>query len=92
MPAFLAARATSPTLPSNSLMLPGFTRTAAQPASIAAKTYSSWKWMSAMTGIWLCCAISRSASASFFVGQATRTIWQPEAVSAAICCSVSLIS
>jgi hypothetical protein len=32
-------------------MLPGFTRTAAQPASIAAKTYLGWKWMSAMTGI-----------------------------------------
>ena len=32
-------------------MLPGFTRTAAHPASIAAKTYFGWKWMSAMTGI-----------------------------------------
>jgi hypothetical protein len=30
-------------------MLPGFTRTAAQPAPIAAKTYLGWKWMSAIT-------------------------------------------
>ena len=47
-----AARAISPTLSSNALMLPGFTRTAAQPASIAANTYLGWKWMSAITGIW----------------------------------------
>ena len=32
-------------------MLPGLTRTAAQPASIAANTYFGWKWMSAITGI-----------------------------------------
>ncbi len=51
MPAAPAALATSLTRPSNSLMLPGFTRTAAQPASIAAKMYLGWKWMSAMTGI-----------------------------------------
>ena len=38
MPASLAALAISPTLSSNFLMLPGLTRTAAQPASIAAKT------------------------------------------------------
>src|SRR6266436_7075827 len=36
IPASLAARAISATLSSNCLMLPGFTRTAAQPASIAA--------------------------------------------------------
>lgn len=63
-PAAPAALATSPTRPSNSLMLPGFTRTAAHPASIAAKMYFGWKWMSAITGIWLCRAISASASAS----------------------------
>ena len=51
MPAAPAALATSLTRPSNSLMLPGLTRTAAQPASIAAKMYLGWKWMSAMTGI-----------------------------------------
>ena len=51
-PASLAARAISPTWSSNLRMLPGLTRTAAQPASIAAKTYLGWKWMSAMTGIW----------------------------------------
>ena len=51
MPASLAARAISATLSSNALMLPGLTRTAAQPASIAANTYFGWKWMSAITGI-----------------------------------------
>ena len=51
-PASEAALAISPTLSSNFLMLPGLTRTAAHPASIAAKTYFGWKWMSAITGIW----------------------------------------
>src|SRR4051812_18273365 len=92
MPAPLAAVAISPTLSSNFLMLPGFTRTAAHPASMAAKTYRGWKWMSAMTGIWECRAISDSASASSVSGTAIRTIWQPEAVSSAICCSVALTS
>ena len=66
-------------------MLPGLTRTAAQPASIAAKTYLGWKWMSAMTGICDLRAMVARASASSCVGQATRTIWQPDAVSSAIC-------
>ena len=92
VPASLAARAISPTLSSNFLMLPGFTRTAAQPASIAAKTYRGWKWMSAMTGICDFRAMIGSASASSVSGTATRTIWQPEAVSSAICCSVALMS
>ena len=48
--------------------------------------------MSAITGICECLAISGSASASSWLGQATRTIWQPEAVSSAICCSVALTS
>ena len=39
IPASPAALATSFTLSSNCLMLPGLTRTAAQPASIAAKMY-----------------------------------------------------
>ena len=73
-------------------MLPGLTRTAAQPASIAANTYFGWKWMSAMTGICDFFAIAGSASASSWVGTATRTIWQPDAVSSAICCSVALTS
>ena len=73
-------------------MLPGFTRTAAQPASIAANTYFGWKWMSAITGICDFRAIVGSASASSCVGQATRTIWQPDAVSSAICCSVAPMS
>ena len=73
-------------------MLPGFTRTAAQPASIAAKTYLGWKWMSAITGICECFAISGSASASSCEGTATRTMSQPAAVSAAICCRVALTS
>ena len=84
--------AISLTWSSNFRMLPGLTRTAAQPASIAAKTYFGWKWMSAMTGIWLCWAISGSASASSWLGQATRTMSQPAAVSSAICCSVALTS
>ncbi len=88
----LAARAISPTLSSNFLMLPGLTRTAAQPASMAAKTYFGWKWMSAMTGIWDFLAIIGRASASSCDGTATRTIWHPEAVSSAICWSVALTS
>ena len=54
--------------------------------------YLGWKWMSAITGIWLCCTISASASASSWRGQATRTMSQPDAVSSAICCSVALTS
>src|SRR6266700_5405677 len=87
-----AARAISPTLSSNALMFPGLTRTAAQPASIAAKTYLGWKWMSAITGICDLRAIAGSASASSCDGTATRTIWQPVAVSSAICCSVAFTS
>ena len=48
--------------------------------------------MSAMTGIWLLRAIAGSASASSWLGQATRTMSQPEAVSSAICWSVALMS
>ena len=92
MPAAEAALAISPTLSSNALMLPGLTRTAAQPASIAANTYLGWKWMSAITGICDLRAMSGSASASSCDGTATRTIWQPAAVSSAICCSVALTS
>src|SRR5689334_19027347 len=73
-------------------MLPGLTRTAAQPASIAANTYLGWKWMSAITGICDLRAIAGSASASSWLGQATRTMSQPEAVSSAICCRVALTS
>ena len=73
-------------------MLPGFTRTAAQPASIAANTYFGWKWMSAITGICDLAAMAGSASASSWLGQATRTMSQPAAVSSAICCSVALTS
>jgi hypothetical protein len=40
------------------------TRTAAQPAAMAANTYFGWKWISAITGIWLCDAICGKASAS----------------------------
>ena len=73
-------------------MLPGLTRTAAQPASIAANTYLGWKWMSAITGICDLRAISGSASASSWDGTATRTIWHPAAVSSAICCRVAFTS
>src|SRR5947209_19565207 len=48
--------------------------------------------MSAMTGICECRAISGSASASSVSGTATRTMWQPAAVSSAICWSVALTS
>src|SRR4029453_8811278 len=67
-------------------------RTAAQPASIAANTYLGWKWMSAMTGICDLRAIAASASASSWLGQATRTMSQPVAVSSAICWSGALTS
>ena len=77
---------------SKARMLPGLTRTAAQPASIAANTYFGWKWMSAITGICDLCAIAGSASASSWLGTATRTMSQPVAVSSAICCSVALMS
>jgi hypothetical protein len=92
VPWSLAAWAICLTWSSNLRMLPGFTRTAAQPASMAAKTYLGWKWMSAMTGICECWAISGSASASSCEGQATRTMSQPAAVSSAICWSVVLTS
>ena len=73
-------------------MLPGLTRTAAQPASIAANTYFGWKWMSAITGIWLFLAMMKSTSASSWLGTATRTMSHPVAVSSAICCRVPLMS
>ncbi len=92
MPASAAALAISLTLSSKRLMLPGLTRTAAQPASIAAKTYLGWKWMSAITGIFDLRAMAGRASASSWEGQATRTIWQPEAVSSAICWRVASTS
>ena len=59
---------------------------------MAAKTYLGWKWMSAITGICDLRAIAGSASASSWLGQATRTMSQPDAVSSAICCSVALMS
>src|SRR3954452_2211892 len=92
VPWSLAAAAISLTLSSNFLMLPGFTRTAAQPASIAANTYFGWKWMSAITGICDLRAIAGSASASSWLGQATRTMSHPVAVSSAICWRVALTS
>src|SRR4029078_5852209 len=92
VPWSFAALAISLTWSSNLRMLPGLTRTAAQPASIAAKTYFGWKWMSAITGIWLCWAISGRASASSWLGHATRTMSQPDAVSSAICWRVVLTS
>src|SRR3954469_16554102 len=92
IPASVAAFAISLTLSSNWRMLPGLTRTAAQPASIAANTYRGWKWMSAITGICDLRAIAGNASTSSCDGTATRTIWQPDAVSSAICCSVAFTS
>src|SRR3954447_11727450 len=91
-PAPAAAAAISLTLSSNCRMLPGLTRTAAHPASIAANTYFGWKWMSAITGSCDFFAIAGSASTSSCDGTATRTIWHPAAVSSAICWSVALTS
>ncbi|GGM36320.1 hypothetical protein GCM10011608_21210 [Micromonospora sonchi] len=48
--------------------------------------------MSAITGICDFFAIAGSASTSSWLGTATRTIWQPDAVSSAICCNVELTS
>jgi len=76
---------------SNLRMLPGLTRTAPTPASIAEYTYFGWKWMSAMIGIWLFIAMILRASASSWCGTATRTMSQPVAVSSAICCRVALM-
>ena len=87
-PASVAAWAICLTWSSKARMLPGLTRTAAQPASIAANTYFGWKWMSAITGIWLFLAMMCSTSASSWLGTATRTMSQPVAVSSAICCRV----
>ncbi len=92
VPRSLAALAISLTWSSNLRMLPGLTRTAAQPASIAAKTYFGWKWMSAITGICDFVAMAGSASASSVDGHATRTMSQPAAVSSAICWSVVFTS
>ena len=47
--------------------------------------------MSAMTGIWLFFAMMCSTSASSWLGTATRTMSQPDAVSSAICWSVALM-
>ena len=91
-PASEAALQMSATWSSNLRMLPGLTRTAPQPASMAAKTYLGLKWMSAMTGMRDCLAMIGSASASLSVGQATRTMSQPAAVSSAICCRVAPMS
>src|SRR5688500_1693904 len=91
-PASAAAFAMAPTWSSNLRMLPGFTRTAAQPASIAANTYFGWKWMSAIPGICDFRAMVGSASASAWLGHATRTMSQPDAGSSAICCRVALMS
>src|SRR4030095_7950579 len=73
-------------------MWAGLTRPPAHPASIAAKTYLGWKWMSAITGIWDLLAITGRASASSWLGTATLTMSQPVAVNSAICCSVELMS
>ena len=60
-------------------MLPGLTRTAAQPASIAAKTYFGWKWMSAITGICDLLGDRRQRVGVVLAsGTATRTMSQPD--------------
>src|ERR1041384_5815563 len=72
VPWSLAARAISLIWSSNLRMLPGLTRTAAQPASIAANTYFGWKWMSAITGICDFLAMVARAAASSRGGGGAR--------------------
>jgi hypothetical protein len=84
--------AISPDLVVELLDVAGLTRTAAQPASMAAKTYFGWKWMSAITGICDLRAIAGSASTSSCDGTATPHDLAARAVSSAICCSVALTS
>jgi hypothetical protein len=48
--------------------------------------------MSATTGICDLRAITGNASASSWLGTATRTIWHPLAVNSAICCNVASTS
>src|SRR4051794_24843171 len=48
--------------------------------------------MSAMTGICDLCAMAGNASASSWLGQATRTMSHPDAVSSAICWRVAFTS
>src|SRR5437762_2275318 len=74
------------------LMLPGLIRIPWHPASSAASAYFHWKWMSAMTGIVDLRAITGSASTSSVSGTATRTMSQPLAARAPICCNVALKS
>src|SRR5919106_263599 len=74
------------------LMFPGLMRRPWMPASNAIIAYRHWKWMSAITGIVACSAICWSAAASSRWGTATRTISQPAATRAAICCKVALTS
>jgi hypothetical protein len=62
-PRSLASRAMSRTL-SWYLMFPGLMRRPWIPLSRAAMAYFHWKWMSAMTGIVACSAISFRARAS----------------------------
>ena len=87
-----AALQMSFTWSSNLRIFPGLTRTAPQPASMAWNTYFGLKWISAITGMRDCLAMTGSAAASLSVGQATRTMSQPAAVSSAICCSVAPMS
>ena len=74
------------------LDFPGLTRTPEPPASMAAKMYLGWKWISVTTGIGDFLAMAAGASASSCRGHATRTMSQPDAVSSAICCNVALTS
>src|SRR6266496_2163520 len=90
-PRAFASRAISRTL-SWYLMFPGLIRSPWIPPSRAAIAYFHWKWMSATTGMVACSAMVLSASASSQWGTATRTISQPEATRAAICCRVELTS
>ncbi|KUN92518.1 hypothetical protein AQJ67_40250 [Streptomyces caeruleatus] len=73
-------------------MLPGLTRTAAQPASMAVNTYFGRKRTSATTGMPDLRANRRRGAASSADGTATCTSSQPVAVSSTLGCSVASMS
>ena len=80
-PRSLASRATS-LMCSPLRMLPGFSRSACTPASIAASARRYWKWMSAMIGTGDRGTIWASPSAASSSLQVQRTMSQPAAASA----------
>ena len=75
-----------------SRMMPGLSRTAAQPESMAATAISTANWISAMTGRGELAVMSFNASASAGVSTETRMISQPMAASSRIWARVASAS